>query len=402
MYDVVVPWWDGVATGQLPADAPRSPRVRRLRPAATPHDQGRVLQHHGAGRRPGRPPRRPRRPAHQAQQQDGADIILACGPATLGPLASTPGLVDEYLIAVHPTVITAGRRMFDHLTRDLALELVHGEVFDAGSAVLHHRVVSRRSWSPQGFADAGGPRQREDQVSNYVQLGDVHLLRGGRHRRAAGAPTPGTGGLAGLRGVRARARQALPPLRPDRRGHGRTPDVEGPITYALMAQDTIAFLDQVVGGPASLLGHSDGAPVALLAALERPDLVRKLVLSAGVFHHDGWAPGAIDLDDETIAFFTDYWGAVAPGRTRPLPGREGQAGPDAPRGAHPHRRRPRRLPRAGARHGRRQRRGDPHRAHPRPPPGTAQRATGGAARHRPRRPRCQIVINFLTKRAEEA
>jgi pimeloyl-ACP methyl ester carboxylesterase len=79
-----------------------------------------------------------------------------------------------------------------------------------------------------------------------------------------------------------------------------------------MAQDTIAFLEQVVGGPASLLGHSDGAPVALLAALERPDLVRKLVLSAGVFHHDGWAPGAIELDDETIAFFTDYWGAVAP------------------------------------------------------------------------------------------
>jgi hypothetical protein len=50
----------------------------------------------------------------------------------------------------------------------------------------------------------------------------------------------------------------------------------------------------------------------LLAALERPDLVRKLVLSAGVFHHDGWAPGAIELDDETIAFFNDYWGAVAP------------------------------------------------------------------------------------------
>ena len=52
--------------------------------------------------------------------------------------------------------------------------------------------------------------------------------------------------------------------------------------------------------------------MALLAALDRPDLVRKLVLSAGVFHHDGWAPGAIDLDHETIAFFTDYWGAVAP------------------------------------------------------------------------------------------
>jgi pimeloyl-ACP methyl ester carboxylesterase len=79
-----------------------------------------------------------------------------------------------------------------------------------------------------------------------------------------------------------------------------------------MARDTIAFLERVVGGPAYLLGHSDGAPVALLAALERPYLVRKLVFSCGVFHYDGWAPGAIEMDDETLAFFIDYWDAVAP------------------------------------------------------------------------------------------
>ena len=34
---------------------------------------------------------------------------------------------------------------------------------------------------------------------------------------------------------------------PERRGQGRTPDVAGPITHELMAQDTIAFLEQVVG-----------------------------------------------------------------------------------------------------------------------------------------------------------
>jgi pimeloyl-ACP methyl ester carboxylesterase len=100
--------------------------------------------------------------------------------------------------------------------------------------------------------------------------------------------------------------------RPDRRGHGRTPDVDGPITYGVMAEETIAFIEQVVGGPAHLLGHSDGTPVALLAAIARPDLVRRLVLSAGVFHHDGWTPGSIELDEETTAFFADYWGAVAP------------------------------------------------------------------------------------------
>ena len=39
-----------------------------------------------------------------------------------------------------------------------------------------------------------------------------------------------------------------------------------------------------------MLGCSDGAIVALFAALLRPELVRRLVLVAGVFHRDGWHP----------------------------------------------------------------------------------------------------------------
>jgi pimeloyl-ACP methyl ester carboxylesterase len=83
---------------------------------------------------------------------------------------------------------------------------------------------------------------------------------------------------------------------PERRGHGRTPDVEGPITYELMARDTIAFLEDVVAGPAHMAGWSAGAGVALVAALRRPDLARRVVLISGVFHHDGWVPSAIDPD----------------------------------------------------------------------------------------------------------
>jgi pimeloyl-ACP methyl ester carboxylesterase len=106
-------------------------------------------------------------------------------------------------------------------------------------------------------------------------------------------------------------------LRPDRRGHGRTPDVEGPITYGVMASDTVRFVEEVVGGPTVLVGHSDGSPVALLAALERPDLVRALVLSAGIYHHEGWAPGVLDVDEELKEFFAGYRGEVAPdGRER--------------------------------------------------------------------------------------
>jgi pimeloyl-ACP methyl ester carboxylesterase len=99
---------------------------------------------------------------------------------------------------------------------------------------------------------------------------------------------------------------------PDRRGHGRTPDVEGPISFELMAQDTIAFLESVVHGPAHLLGYSDGAVVGLLVALRRPDLVRRLVFVAGVFHRDGWAEGVLDTDEAPPHFMRESYAEVSP------------------------------------------------------------------------------------------
>ena len=43
---------------------------------------------------------------------------------------------------------------------------------------------------------------------------------------------------------------------PERRGHGHTPDVPGPISYDLMAADTAAFMDELTIGRAHLVGHS--------------------------------------------------------------------------------------------------------------------------------------------------
>ena len=64
---------------------------------------------------------------------------------------------------------------------------------------------------------------------------------------------------------------------PERRGHGRTPDVDGPITYELMAQDTLAFIDAVGIDAAHLVGWSDGALVGMIVALRHPERVKKLV-----------------------------------------------------------------------------------------------------------------------------
>jgi pimeloyl-ACP methyl ester carboxylesterase len=99
---------------------------------------------------------------------------------------------------------------------------------------------------------------------------------------------------------------------PERRGHGHTPDVEGPITFDDMAADTVAFLEQVVGGAARLVGVSDGAIVALLTAVRRPDLVQQLACIAGPYHLDGWVPGVIDPASVPPGSFAAAYGEVSP------------------------------------------------------------------------------------------
>ena len=107
-------------------------------------------------------------------------------------------------------------------------------------------------------------------------------------------------------------------LLPERRAHGHTPDVDGPLTYQDMADDTVAFLETVVDAPAHLVGWSDGAVVALLVALARPDLVRRMVLIGATFRPAGEcfvAPGMLDAmtpESPEMAFFREMYEAVSP------------------------------------------------------------------------------------------
>jgi pimeloyl-ACP methyl ester carboxylesterase len=108
---------------------------------------------------------------------------------------------------------------------------------------------------------------------------------------------------------------------PERRGHGRTPDPGGPITFATMAADTIAFLDALGVTGAHLVGFSDGGYVALEVALARPDLVGKLVMMSAGAHPDGYTPEQHELfarwtghpSPPMMAGFKELHGAVAPG-----------------------------------------------------------------------------------------
>jgi pimeloyl-ACP methyl ester carboxylesterase len=103
---------------------------------------------------------------------------------------------------------------------------------------------------------------------------------------------------------------------PERRGHAHTPDVEGPLSYSVMADDTIAYLEQEIGAPAHLIGWSDGAVVALLVAQRRPDLVARMVLIGGYYNSAGRVAGD-DLvtylgSPDAIAFLRRAYDPVSP------------------------------------------------------------------------------------------
>ena len=65
----------------------------------------------------------------------------------------------------------------------------------------------------------------------------------------------------------------------DQRGHGHSPDGPWSLSYKMMADDTAAIIEQLGLGPVDIVGHSDGADLALLLVRDHPNLVRRLVIS---------------------------------------------------------------------------------------------------------------------------
>ena len=104
---------------------------------------------------------------------------------------------------------------------------------------------------------------------------------------------------------------------PERFGHGRTPDIEGPITYENMARHTIGFMEALGLQSAHLVGWSDGALVGLLVTLRRPGLVGKLVLIDQFVTLEGAPPWYLSMinamaADKIPPGLTEAYAALSP------------------------------------------------------------------------------------------
>jgi pimeloyl-ACP methyl ester carboxylesterase len=76
----------------------------------------------------------------------------------------------------------------------------------------------------------------------------------------------------------------------DFQGHGRTNDIDRPLTVADLASDVIGLLRHLDVARADVFGFSVGGAVALHLAIRNPELVRKLIVSSVSFHPDGDRP----------------------------------------------------------------------------------------------------------------
>lgn len=73
----------------------------------------------------------------------------------------------------------------------------------------------------------------------------------------------------------------------DFQGHGRTNDIDRPLTCADLASDVVDLLAHLETPKADIFGFSVGGGVALHLAIKNPELVRKLIVSSVSFDPSG-------------------------------------------------------------------------------------------------------------------
>ena len=85
----------------------------------------------------------------------------------------------------------------------------------------------------------------------------------------------------------------------EQQAHGHTADIDRPLSVRQMVDDTAALLAQLGVAQADFLGYSMGAGIALHLGIERPDLVRKVVLATVSYNHAGLHPGLLEGVSQT-------------------------------------------------------------------------------------------------------
>ena len=91
----------------------------------------------------------------------------------------------------------------------------------------------------------------------------------------------------------------------DLQGHGRTADVDRPLSFQTTGDDIAALIRHLGLPQADVMGYSFGAATALRTAIQHPGLVRRLVIVSHPVRHDGWFPQSLAGFDQMGPAFAE-------------------------------------------------------------------------------------------------
>jgi pimeloyl-ACP methyl ester carboxylesterase len=78
-------------------------------------------------------------------------------------------------------------------------------------------------------------------------------------------------------------------------GHGRTADVDRPLTYEQLADDVAALVRHLGIERADVFGYSMGGGTALQVAIRHPGILRRLVIASASYSYEGMHPELISM-----------------------------------------------------------------------------------------------------------
>lgn len=110
-------------------------------------------------------------------------------------------------------------------------------------------------------------------------------------------------------------------ITPELQGHGRTADIDRPLSMDQLTKDVAALLRQLKVQNADFFGSSIGGDIALRLAVQYPELVRKAAIFGARYSNDGLVPGFVEnlkaLKAEDIPLrFREGYAKVAPDPTK--------------------------------------------------------------------------------------
>jgi pimeloyl-ACP methyl ester carboxylesterase len=87
----------------------------------------------------------------------------------------------------------------------------------------------------------------------------------------------------------------------DLQGHGRTADIDRPLSVEFMADDIAALIKHLGLQRADIMGYSLGGGVALQTAIRHPEVVDKLVVVSTPFRRNGFYPDILAQQGQVTA-----------------------------------------------------------------------------------------------------